>query len=67
MDNGFPASNSSREATVTVRVQRNNNNPRFDREAYTVAIPVGTEVDSEVIKLNGRDSDSPGEREIIIS
>ena len=57
-DSGFPPRNSSQDARVNVRVMRNRNTPRFDRERYSEAVDERTEVGSVVIDLNANDGDS---------
>ena len=57
-DSGFPARNSSNDARVTVRVQRNRQTPRFDRDSYSTSVDQRVDVGTQVLDLNANDGDS---------
>ena len=57
-DSGFPTRNSSNDARVNIRVQRNRQTPRFDRESYSGRIEQGVDVGTQVLDLNANDGDS---------
>jgi hypothetical protein len=60
VDGGYPAQNSSNEARVIIRINRNRDYPRFEKTSYSGAIEEKLAVGGSVIDVRAKDSDQQG-------
>ena len=55
---GIYTRNSSNQASIQVKVERNKNEPKFNEETYTKRIPQTQNADSTLVSVRAQDADT---------